>query len=44
MVIDKTLAHHPAHPLHEAGSTRRSPMSGLAKLASRKLSTMAMTA
>jgi hypothetical protein len=34
LVIEKTLAHNLAHPLHQAGSTRRSPMSGLARAAS----------
>jgi hypothetical protein len=28
LVIDKTLAHHLALPLHEAGSTRRARMPG----------------
>jgi len=34
----------PAYPVHEAGSTRRSPVSGLALGSSRKLPEMAMPA
>jgi cytochrome c-type biogenesis protein len=37
LVIDKTLAHHLALPLHEAGSTRRAPMPGLAGAGSQRI-------
>jgi cytochrome c-type biogenesis protein len=37
LVIDKTLAHHLALPLHEAGSTRCAPMPGLAGAGSQRI-------
>jgi cytochrome c-type biogenesis protein len=37
LVIDKTLAHHLALPLHETGSARYVPMSGLAKAESQRI-------